>query len=329
MAFAPRLTVFPAAGGAGPSVELFFSALPSGAASVTVYRSSGGRQVPVRGAIRASTAGQFTRRDGEVPFGVQATYRAESFNSAGTSLGYTSSASITVDEPGTWVHNPLDPTGATQVFFLDSAARNLSRPTEAEVVYPQGRRVGVVLSGQRRGLQGVKLDVMVDDTRSADKLQTMLGGYNSDTVPVLCFRVGAEDRVRLPRPLFAAVLDAREQDMTYVYGGTQIAFEMEGDEVAAPAPGLFISLLTRADVNAFYESRADVDAYNLTRLDVGRNYGIADGSAPALESVETPAGSGMFTVGQAASASESGFYLTDGYVEDPAGSGLYTMGGAL
>jgi hypothetical protein len=329
MAYAPQLTAYASLSGSGPSVEVFFSSLPSGTASVTLYRSAGGRQYTVRGAVRASTAGQFTRRDGEVPFGVAVSYRAEAFNSSGVSLGFTSPASITVDELGTWVHNPLDPAGAVQVMFRESAARDLSRPTEGDVFYPQGRRVGVVVSGQRRGLSGVRLDVIVDDIESADRLQAMLGDYNSDTVPVLCFRIGAEDRVRLPRPLFAAVMDAREQDLTYVLGGSQIVTEMEGDEVAPPAPGLFISLLIRADVNAFYASRADVDAYNLTRLDVARNYGIADGSAPALETIEAPAGSGLYTLGQAQQAPESGMFLTTGFTESPAGSGLYTMGGAL
>jgi hypothetical protein len=72
-----------------------------------------------------------------------------------------------------------------------------------------------------------------------------------------------------------------------------------------------------------------VDAYNLTRLDVARNYGIADGSAPALGTVESPVGSGLFTLGSAQQAPEAGMFLTDGFVESPAGSGLYTMGGAL
>lgn len=328
MAYAPTLTFQPSSVSGPPRVEVLFSSLAPGAASVSVYRLADRREFLVRGAVRASTAGQFSRVDNEVPFGVPATYRAEMFNESGGSLGFTDSASITVAESGTWLHNPLDPAGAVRVEFRDNAARDLSRPAEGDVFYPMGRRVGLVIGGQRRGLSGVQLDVIVDDVESADRVQAMLGDYQVQTTPVLCFRVGAFDRVRLPKPLFASVFDLREQDLTYVLGGTQIAFEIQGNEVSPPTPALFISLLTRADVNAYYASRGDVDAYNLTRLSVARNYGIGEGdnSSPDL-SIEAPPGSGMFTTGSAEPAPEADLFMADGFVEDPAGSGLFMGGG--
>lgn len=328
MAYAPILTFQPASDSGPPRVEVLFTSLHPLARSVTVFRLADRREYKVRGAVRAVTAGQFSRVDNEVPFGVSATYRAEMFDEAGVSLGFTDSASIKVDEPGTWLHNPLDPSGSVRVEFRDNAARDLSRPAEGNMFFPMGRRVGVVVGGQRRGLAGVQLDVIVDDVSSADRVQQMLGDYQSTTVPVLCFRVGAFDRVRLPKPFFASVFDLREQDLTYVLGGSQIAFEIQGDEVAPPTPALFISLLTRADVNAFYETRADVDAYNLTRLSVARNYSIGDGSGDSPDfSVESPAGSGLYTVGVAEQAPEPNMFLTEGFEEIPAGSGLFAGGG--
>jgi hypothetical protein len=327
MAYAPTLSTFLDANPC-PRVEVLFSELPYGVATVTVFRLAGGREFKLRGAVRAPVAGAFVRLDYEVPFGVDATYRAEMFDPDGTSLGFTSTASITVNETGTWVHNPLNPSGAVRVAFRGNAARDLSRPVEGDVFYPMGRRVGVVVAGQRRGLSGVQLDVVTDTLEQADKVADLLGSYSYTTVPTLCFRVGAFDRVRLPRPLFAAVLDVREQDMTYEIGGSTIAFEMQGDEVAPPATGLFISLLTRADVNAYYSSRLALNNDNLTRLGVNRRYDLASGIAPLPEvSYEYPVGSGLYTSGPAMEAPESGMFLTDGYTEDPAGSRLYKVPG--
>lgn len=312
-----------------PRVEVFFPALAPGTATVTVYRLAEGREFPVRGAIRASTAGQFTRIDNEVPFGVTVIYRAEMFNSAGTSLGYTGTASTLLDVRKTWVHNPLDPAGAVEVVVEKSSAKKLSRPFDGDVVYPQGRQVGVLLVSGRQALSGTSLTCITLTDEDADKFSALFGSYSAQTIPALCVRLSASMKMRLPRPFYAGVLDVSEEEFDLYNGGSTVAWELKADEVAPPAPGLFISLLTRADVNAFYASRADVNAYNLTRLDVARNYGIADGSAPALETIESPAGSGLYTLGQAQQAPQSGMYLTDGFVESPAGSGLYTMGGAL
>lgn len=312
-----------------PRVEVFFPSLAPSTATVTVYRLAEGREFPVRGAIRASTAGQFTRIDNEVPFGVTVIYRAEMFNSAGTSLGYTGTASTLLDVRKTWVHNPLDPSGAVQVVVEKGSAKKLSRPFDGDVVYPQGRQVGVLLVSGRQALSGTSLTCITLTDEDADKFSALFGSYSAQTIPALCVRVSASMKMRLPRPFYAGVLDVSEEEFDLYNGGSTVAWELKADEVAPPAPGLFISLLTRADVNAFYASRADVDAYNLTRLDVARNYGIADGSAPALETIESPAGSGLYTLGQAQQAPQSGMFLTDGFVESPSGSGLYTMGGSL
>jgi hypothetical protein len=275
---APDLTVFVDAAPC-PRVLVSFGRLLAGAAFVTVYRIGGGRTFRVRGAVMAAAAGSFARFDFEVPFGLQVFYRAEMFDASGVSLGFTPSSSVTVDVLETWVHNPLDPSGATVVAFRDSAARDLVRPVEGEVLYPQGRRVGVVVSGQRRGLSGVVLDVVTDTVAAANRFAALCGSYDTVTVPVACFRVGALDRVRLPRPLFASMLDVSEQDMNYVLGGTQITFAVKGDEVAPPAEALLIPLLTRADVNAFYFSRGAVSSDNLTRGDLNRRYDLAGSAA--------------------------------------------------
>lgn len=275
MSFAPTLTGFTTADPC-PRAEVLFSSFATGTTLVDVYRLAAGRTYKVRGAMQTPVAGALSRIDFEIPFGVPATYRAEQFETSGLSLGFTDSASLTLDVADTWVHNPLDPQGAVKVQFQGSATRDLVRPTDGEILFPLGRVVAVVVAGQRRGLVDAVLDVVVDTAEDADKLQAMLGGYDRRTVPVLCFRIGANDRVRLPRPLFAGVLTMHEVDLNYTIGtGETITFPMTGTEVDPPTPALVVPLLTRADLNAAFASRAALNAFYLTRLDANRDYAKA------------------------------------------------------
>lgn len=270
----PELTVYLDANPA-PRVEVLLSALPTGVKSVTVYRLAAGRQYQVRGAVNAATAGALTRIDNEVPFGIPVTYRAELFDGDGMSLGFTDTSTVQVDCSDTWVHNPLDPAGAVRADFRGTDAPELVRQSEGDVYYPQGRRVGVLISGQRRGLSDVKLDLIVDSEEEADRFAVLLGGYATDTVPALCIRVGAGQQVRLPRPFFAAVLSSSEQDLRPVLGIDSFAYSLTGQEIAPPAVGIIVPLLTNADLNAAYRSNAELNISNISNLAVNRRYELA------------------------------------------------------
>lgn len=260
-----------------PRAEVLFTAFAPGTTTVTVWREAAGRKYRVRGAVNASVAGSLTRIDTEIPFGVTVTYWAEMFDAAGISLGLTGIGSALVWCADMWIHNPLDPQNAVRADFRSNATRKLTRPVEGEVHYPQGRRVGVAVTGQRRGLQGVTLDIVVDTLDYADKFVNMFGDYNDTfyTPPVLCIRKGDSDQVRIPAPFYAAVLSPSEVDFTYILGGESIDYQLEGDEVSPPAEGIVVPLLTRADLNAWYQTRADLNADNATRLDVNRRYELA------------------------------------------------------
>lgn len=274
MSYAPTITPYFNAAPC-PRAEVLFTSFAPGTVKVTVYRKAAGREYPMRGAVLASVAGALTRIDTEIPFGVPVSYRAAQFDSAGIPLGSTDSTTVTMHVAETWVHNPLDPQGATTVEFRDSAARSIVRATEGNVLYPQGRRVGVLVSGQRRGIEGVDLTVVTDTIEQVDKLQAMFGTYDTDLPPILCFRVGAFDQVRLPRPFFAAVLAPDERDVNYaIRMGEQITTAMQGDEVSPPAPGVFIPLLTNADLNGYYLTNAAVRADNATNLAANRRYDL-------------------------------------------------------
>lgn len=277
MAYAPTVTFKPASDLVGPHAEVAFTSLhPSCTSLRAIWRLGDRREWRVRGSIDIPVVNQVARLDYEVPFGIPVTYRAEMLNAAGDSLGFTdSSAPFTANVDEMWIHNPLDPQTAVRADFRSNAARALSRPLVGESRFPEGRRVAVFVGGERQGLRDVVLDLIVDSIESADRIQDLFGNYTTRRVPVICFRIAASARVRLPRPLFAAVQNPRELDVTYEFGGETIAFAMEGDEAAPPTPALVIPLLTNADLNAYYATNAAMNANNLTNFDLNRRYDLA------------------------------------------------------
>lgn len=262
---------------AAPFVEVFIEDLIPEAASLTVYRLAAGREFQMRGAVRAPTAGSFTRVDFEIPFNVPVTYRAELFDEDGNSLGFTDSASITLSVLDTWMHNPLSPRGGVKVQLTAASAQRVLRPSPGVVSRPLGRRVGVVLTEPRQGVTGLVLEVETETEADADAVQAMCG--DSGQPPVLCVRLGSRDgRMRVPQPLFLSALSVPEEDITHRWGGGVIRHQIEGDEVDPPIPGLFVPLLTRADLNAFFGTRGSLNSAGLTRADINRLYSLA-GSA--------------------------------------------------
>lgn len=267
---APTLTAYVDAAPC-PRVEVFFPSFSAGTASVTVYRLAAGQERQMRGAVDASTGGTLTRIDFETPFNIPVTYRAEQFNAAGVSLGFTPSAAVTVTSAKSWMHNPLDPEGAVEIQLGRESAGRILRPTPGVVVRPKGRRVGVVLSEPRHGVTGLQLDVRTTSDSQADAVQAMCG--DKGMPPVVCIRLGSDYSVmRVPQPLFLSVLSAPEIDITLQFGGHEISHQIEGDEVDPPIPGLFIPLLTRADLNAAFATRSALNAAGLTRADINRLY---------------------------------------------------------
>lgn len=257
-----------------PFVEVFIDDLIPEAVSVTVYRLAAGREFRVRGAVSAPTAGAFTRIDFEVPFNRQVTYRAELFDASGASLGFTDSATITLNVAQSWMHNPLDPSGAVRVVFGEDGNWSVTRPTPGVVSRPLGRGVGVVLSEPRHGVTGLQALVRTLNDEDADRVQTMVGDRGMP--PVVCIRLGSDDEgLRLPQPLFLSALTVTEIDMGRRWGGTDLAHQFEGDEVDPPIPGLFVPLLTAADINVSFPSAAVLNAEHLTAADVNRRYDLA------------------------------------------------------
>lgn len=270
---APALTVYSDEAPC-PRVEVFFPSFDAGTAFVTVYQLTGGVERQLRGAVNVPTGGTLSRLDFEVPFNRPVSYRAEQFNASGQSLGFTPTSSVTVESANSWMHNPLDPQGAIKVQFGPDSASQVLRPTPGVVSRPKGRRVGVVLSEPRQGIVGLALDVRTTNDSDADAVQAMCG--DGGKPPVLCIRLGSADQVmRVPQPLFLSALAAPELEIDRRLGGGEISHQIEGDEVSPPIPGLFVPLLTRADLNAYFATRSALNAGGLTRADLNRRYDLA------------------------------------------------------
>ncbi|PPF56094.1 hypothetical protein C5B94_04010 [Clavibacter michiganensis] len=265
-----------------PRAEILIEEFPAATVRLTLFRAAGGRLHPVPGALNTLVGGSWAHIDYEIPFGTAVTYRAQLFDEDGRSIGYTpASAPVTVDEQRTWIQNPLDPAGAVTMAFRGNALRDLSRPTDGEIIYPLGRRVGLVVAGQRRGLTDITLDVISDTLEQAQRFSILTGTYDegTTTVPVLCVRAGSRDRVRIPRLLYASALNIHEVDFDYNLGGNKIAFAWSGDEVSRPTSALIAPTLTNADLRRAYPTNAAMAADNLTNLALSRRYDLSGRAA--------------------------------------------------
>lgn len=264
---APQLT---ADTSENPFVEVFFESLDPGTSSLTIYRLSEDREWLVRGGVGIATG--VAALDFEAPFQTAATYRAEQFDLLGNSLGFTASATTTLDYTGTIVHNPLVPASLWASVKLGPGSHSpLVRPTDGELVYVEDATAGTWIGSRRQGLRRVAVDLLADGVDVANRMQAMLGSYTTRQVGVLCIRTTS--KVRWPRTFFARG-DLEELDRTVRFGGRLTQFSGSFDEVQPPFPGLVTPLLTYDDLDAFGNYTAQ-DAGWLTYTDRDRAYELA------------------------------------------------------
>jgi hypothetical protein len=264
----PRLTLLDD-DALGPRVQVLFTALSGGTKRITVRRTVGGRTMEVRGGINLYAVGGASVLDLEVPFGVPATYQAEQFDADGTSLGMTKTATIVVETTDSWVTQPLSPTLAVQVRVRIPSTNTLAWESPGDTVWTQGAAVGRVINGQRSGLKGISLLLRVDPA-SADEFIAMWGGYDSTYPAVVCIRT--PPNVPLPPVLF---LGCRAPKRLTAGANKLVQYQLDGDEVAPPSPGLVIPPLTRDDIDAAYPTRDARAAAYASRLARDSDYTLA------------------------------------------------------
>ncbi|GAA3330670.1 hypothetical protein HP467_07205 [Curtobacterium albidum] len=269
---APRLTVIDD-DVLGPRVEVLFASLAAGTEQITVRRTVGGRTMDVRGGINLYAVGGASVLDQEVPPGVPATYQAEQFDSSGMSLGMTKAATVTVDSADAWVTQPLNPNLAVQVRVRLPSTATLGWEAPGDTVWTQGAALGRVINGQRSGLKGISLLLRLIRPSDADEFDAMWGDYDTAYPAVVLVRT--PPTVPLPPVLF---LGCRAPKRLTTGANKLVQYQLDGDEVAPPTPGLVIPALSRDDLDAAYASRDLLDAAYTTRLAADTDYSLA-GSA--------------------------------------------------
>jgi hypothetical protein len=265
-----------------PRVEIVFDALPANVATVTLTAVSGGRSRDVRGAISKSVAGSLVHTDFEAPPGAAITYRAALFDGSGGPVGFTLEGVVTVPDTApddgffyAWLHNPLDPAGATRVAVQRDALGSIRRTHPGRVDWAQGRALGLASASRRHGLSSVPLHLVTETREQAERLDAMFGSDLVDRYPVLCVRLcRGLGHVRLPDVWFAGIL-ATEYEPDVSMGTDQTVWRFTADQVVAPVPALVIPLLRRRDLDAFYASRQAMDADNASRFSLSRRYDLA------------------------------------------------------
>lgn len=254
-----------------PFVEVFFEAYLPGTVRARVERVSDGRRWDVRGGLDVSPGVPVL--DSEVPFCVPATYRAECFGAAGQSLGFTDSATVTVWEDRTIVHQPLDPSIWVSVVDMATTAEELLRRSPGESVRVEGspylRRIG----GVKEGLAPFRYQFDTFSYEAADMVQRLTGTPEAPMPAVVCVRMPPP--VRLPRTLFLDASELVEIDQNVRYGGERVRFEIVGGEVEPPFPGLSMPSLTYDDFAAAYGSYELIAADFTSYTDMARAYHLA------------------------------------------------------
>lgn len=251
----------------GPRVAVVFTDLAATAQTITVYRSAEGRTMPVRGGVDLYAVGGAPVLDQEVPFGIPVAYFAEQFDSTGASLGNTPSVSVTIDTADAWVSQPLNPALALQVRVRVPSTATLGWESPGDTLWTQGGSVGRVINGQRSGLKSVSLLLRLLQPSDAATFDSMFGTYDTTYPAVLCIRT--PPNVPLPPVLF---FGCRTPKRLTSGANKLVQYQLDGDEVAPPAPGLVIPALSRDDIDTAYPTRAARAAAYTSRLERDTDY---------------------------------------------------------
>lgn len=257
-----------------PHVEITFPEIDAGATRATVYRLGGDRVMKVRGLIDVAASGGFGGIDTEPPFNVPITYRAEMFDAAGKSLGYTESSTTTVEFRGTVIHQPIDPERAVQVRLAVDAVPSTVRPFEGDIVRPIGRPVPVYVGTGRTGLTGVVLNALTLTAGDDAAMSAVFGGYEDVQLPVLCVRSSLP--TGLPGTLFIVVQQPERVPQDAQTGGTTVKWLLTGDEVAPPVENIVGALLAYSDIENAFTSYSAVENGYLTYLDLETDFDLRE-----------------------------------------------------
>lgn len=235
-----------------PGVEIYWSSLPAGTTSITVYRLAEGVSEVVRSGLQASASGSFSITDFEAPLGTPIVYSAETYIS-GVSDGFSATSTITIDTEAIAIQDPLNPNNSVSVllgsggdFMLGTEAfSSISRPTQITKSMVIGRAKPVVQFYGRKGIEGLEFDVLVDNSQ--------YGKFNDvlDTQPLLIRTPGRMGN--LPRSLFVTIQAAElPLDWGDANGSGLTRFTLTADEVESQSRAIVVNVFTYAAYTAKY-----------------------------------------------------------------------------
>lgn len=242
---------------------------PAGSVTVSLQSTVEGRTMFVRGGVRKAATAPLIVLDPEPGLMVPTSYTVVGYAADGTVVGTWPIGATVVEFDGTVIQQPLDPRLSVRVARLEETAREVSRSTPGELVYPQGSVLpGLVGLGPRRGVHGLKLDVLVDSEEAADALQRTLGTYDTPQLPIWLVRTPPGQR--FPRIFFCHVPELVEIP---VFGARNplSRFQATVSEVRPPAPGIAVAALTHSDMKVFFTTHSEVKAEYATHSDVKRD----------------------------------------------------------
>jgi hypothetical protein len=248
-----------------PRVDVLFSLGElTPAVWATVYQISVAGQFPVRNGVRLSASGGVFATDYETPLGVPVTYRAEMFNGAGVSLGFTGSAStqVDIDPSNVVVQDFLAPRNAIRVDADTSFAGTVTSSRDSQR-YVAGTRT-VVLQGPLGLAQKIPLRVNTRSLADADRLAAIL-------VEGTCLIRSMPGVVRVSPLLYVAFPDVPQIPVDVQYGGEWVAWDLTGDQISRPDLPIIDSVASNARYAAAFATNAAAAAAYATNFDAIRN----------------------------------------------------------
>lgn len=251
-----------------PHVDIVVTALPTGTATLSVWRSVDGVRNPVRDLTNVTIYGgdEWPATDWEAPFGREIVYDTVAWSASGATLGSAQSTAVTLAIASPWISDPLAPGNASQVRFTADSWTSLTRSRGGGSVPIAGSSLPVAVTDVRNAGAGIPIGIYAPQSDVATVRDIL-----NQADPVL-LRVPSVHSLPIPGAAYLTAADVVEQILWVQRAGVVVAegsiFSMAADLVAAQnlpvavPPRTWRDLLdeaaTWADVTALYATWTDL-----------------------------------------------------------------------
>lgn len=252
-----------------PRVSIEVTPMPADAETVTVWRNFAGTQQTVRGAVKASVAGDFVVTDYDAPLGVDVYYTCQTTDSGGDpSVTSPASDTLNLDVTDAWWHDPLDPSTSMvlplrrggDVFARIGSFTGQQYTSNGQVVPQSGSPLPLGVLDVRQAASG--LPVIVSTRNGAwTQVQQLLA-----QAAVLCLRV--PPTVLLLDPV--SYLWIPQYTPTVYQGAGIVEWSMQATQVRGPALNVILAVRSLDDLGAEADTLDGLGALYDTMLDLQR-----------------------------------------------------------